>query len=169
MSLSANVDLIIHTAWPVSFNLELLAFHPQFAGIVNFLSLAASTTSTVHFEFIAPVAVVEGHTAVLASQEVRPDPSTPAPAPSSCARVEFLSELLTRRNSPKNHPPHWANCHISHKLRFVEFENTGSWSTVILGSIYVGRIPDNQGLRFDVVDFGLVICAFSGWLVYLWL
>ncbi|TGO64429.1 hypothetical protein BCON_0007g00790 [Botryotinia convoluta] len=95
-SLNENIDLIIHAAWPVNFNLALLAFHPQFLGLVNLLTLTAcaSIDSTVHLVFISPVAAVKGHTAGPASEEVISDLSTPALAPFSYARVGFLSELL---------------------------------------------------------------------------
>ncbi|KAF5870931.1 putative ochratoxin a non-ribosomal peptide synthetase protein [Botrytis fragariae] len=37
--------------------------------------------------------------------------------------------------------------------------------TVMLGLIYLGRIPDILGLRFDVVDCVPVTCGFAGWYI----
>ncbi|KAM0160188.1 hypothetical protein ACHAPG_003108 [Botrytis cinerea] len=91
-SLSGEIDLIIHAAWPVNFNLALSAFRSQFAGIINLLTLAASTNSTTRFVFVSSIAVVEGYTAGPALEEIIFGLKTPAPF--GYARAKFLSELL---------------------------------------------------------------------------
>lgn len=87
-SLRTQVSLVIHAAWPVNFNLALSSFRPQLAGLVNLLSLTASTTcSAARFVFISSVSAVEGYKngpppeAVLGTLET--------PAPLGYARSKF--------------------------------------------------------------------------------
>ncbi|KAK6821156.1 acetyl-CoA synthetase-like protein [Apiospora arundinis] len=54
-TLRSRVGHVIHSAWPVNFNLALSAFRPHLAGMVNLFSLAASATThrmSVMFIFV---------------------------------------------------------------------------------------------------------------------
>lgn len=92
-SLRTQVDVVIHAAWPVNFNLALLSLRPQLAGLVNLLDFAASTSSSrARFIFISSVSAVEGYKNGSAPEAVLYDLDTPAPL--GYARSKFLGELL---------------------------------------------------------------------------
>jgi thioester reductase-like protein len=156
-SLRTKVDLIIHAAWPVNFNLALSAFRPQLTSLLNLFTLAASATSpTVRFVFVSSVAAIEGHTASPAPEDILTDLNTPAPF--GYARAKFLAELLVdaagrhlgdvvpttvirvgQVAGPVTHPGLW---------------NPHEWlPSLVLSSLYLGQVPDSLGSRFDDVDF----------------
>ena len=155
-SLSGEIDLIIHAAWPVNFNLALSAFRSQFAGIINLLTLAASTNSTTRFVFVSSIAVVEGYTAGPALEEIIFGLKTPAPF--GYARAKFLSELLV--DAAGQHLGETISTTI---IRIGQIAgpvlNPGLWNprewfpSVMLSSLYLGQIPNSLGPRFDNVDF----------------
>ncbi|EMR87674.1 putative ochratoxin a non-ribosomal peptide synthetase protein [Botrytis cinerea BcDW1] len=155
-SLSGEIDLIIHAAWPVNFNLALSAFRSQFAGIINLLTLAASTNSTTRFVFVSSIAAVEGHTAGPALEEIIFSLKTSAPF--GYARAKFLSELLV--DAAGQHLGETISTTI---IRIGQIAgpvlNPGLWNprewfpSVMLSSLYLGQIPNSLGPRFDNVDF----------------
>ncbi|TEY87502.1 hypothetical protein BOTCAL_0001g00280 [Botryotinia calthae] len=98
-SLGEEIDLIIHTAWPVNFNLVLSASRPQFAGIVNLLILAASTNSITRFIFISSIAAVERYTAGPALEEIIFNIKTLVPF--GYAHAKLLFELLVNAAGPR--------------------------------------------------------------------
>ncbi|PQE22305.1 NRPS-like enzyme protein [Rutstroemia sp. NJR-2017a WRK4] len=156
-SLRTKVDLIIHAAWPVNFNLALSAFRPQLTGLLNLFILAASATSpTVRFVFVSSVAAIEGHTTSPAPEAILTDLNTPSPF--GYARAKFLAEQLVdtagrhlgdivpttvirvgQVAGPVQHPGLW---------------NTHEWlPSLVLSSIHLGQVPDSLSSRFDDVDF----------------
>ncbi|KAF5870932.1 putative ochratoxin a non-ribosomal peptide synthetase protein [Botrytis fragariae] len=90
--LNENINLIVHAAWLVNFNLVLSAFHSQFVEIVHLLSLAVSTNYTIRFVLISPIAAVEKHTAGPVPRAIISNLKTPMPF--SYASAKFLSRLL---------------------------------------------------------------------------
>ncbi|KAM0139901.1 hypothetical protein ACHAP3_002961 [Botrytis cinerea] len=125
-SLSGEIDLIIHAAWPVNFNLALSAFP------------------------------VEGHTAGPALEEIIFSLKTPAPFGYARAKFlsellvdaagqhlgETISTTIIRIGQiagPVLNPGLW---------------NPREWfPSVMLSSLYLGQIPNSLGPRFDNVDF----------------
>ncbi|KAI0115955.1 acetyl-CoA synthetase-like protein [Nemania sp. FL0031] len=53
--LQNSATLIIHAAWPVNFNISLVSFRPQIAGLRNFLNLASETPSPARVVFISSI------------------------------------------------------------------------------------------------------------------
>ncbi|KAI0904542.1 acetyl-CoA synthetase-like protein [Ustulina deusta] len=95
-TLRARVGLLIHNAWPVNFNLNLLAFRPLFAGLVNLFKFAADAAPrTVRTFFVSSVSAVSG-IGTGAPEEAVPDEVEPLAAPlaNGYARSKRLAELL---------------------------------------------------------------------------
>ncbi|PQE16628.1 NRPS-like enzyme protein [Rutstroemia sp. NJR-2017a BBW] len=156
-SLRTKVDLIIHAAWPVNFNLALSAFRPQLTSLLNLLTLAASATSpTVRFVFVSSVAAIEGHTASPAPEAILTDLNTPAPIGYACAK--FLAELLIDTAGR-----HLGDIVTTTVIRVGQVagpvQHPGLWNphewlpSLVLSSIHLGQVPDSLGSRFDDVDF----------------
>ncbi|KAM3081036.1 hypothetical protein ACMFMG_004993 [Clarireedia jacksonii] len=156
-SLRTNVDLIIHAAWPVNFNLALSAFRPQLTGLLNLLTLAASAASpTVRFIFVSSVAAIEGHTASPAPENIPTDLATPAPF--GYALAKFLGEILV--DAAGRHLGDTLSATIIRVGQVAgPVQHPGVWNprewlpSLILSSLYLDQIPDSLGPRFDNVDF----------------
>ncbi|KAJ5692441.1 NRPS-like enzyme [Penicillium macrosclerotiorum] len=58
--LRESVDIIIHNAWHVSFNLPVASFKPHIIGTRRILELASHSTRSAEIHFISSVAVVTG-------------------------------------------------------------------------------------------------------------
>ncbi len=56
--LTKSATLILHNAWPVSFNLSFASFQPSLLGVQNLISLALSCSFHCTFMFISSVSVV---------------------------------------------------------------------------------------------------------------
>ncbi|KID70415.1 Male sterility, NAD-binding protein, partial [Metarhizium hybridum] len=153
--LGAQVGLIIHAAWPVNFNLPLLAFRPQLAGIVNLFTFAAATTAA-RFVFISSVAAVEGHTTGAAPERVLNGLDTPAAF--GYGRAKFLGELLMDAGAR-----HFRNRIPATIIRIGQVagavQHPGQWNprewlpSMIISSLYLGQVPNSLGSHFDEVDF----------------
>ncbi|KAM3150090.1 hypothetical protein ABEW05_009592 [Botrytis cinerea] len=125
-------------------------------GIINLLTLAASTNSTTRFVFVSSIAAVEGHTAGPALEEIIFGLKTPAPF--GYARAKFLSELLV--DAAGQHLGETISTTI---IRIGQIAGPvlkpGLWNprewfpSVMLSSLYLGQIPNSLGPRFDNVDF----------------
>lgn len=156
-SLRTQVDIVIHAAWPVNFNLALLSFRPQLAGLVNLLGFAASTTSSkARFVFISSVSAIEGYEKGPAPEAVLHDLDTPAPL--GYARSKFLGELLVDAAAK-----HFQDSMSTTIIRVGQVAGPvigpGLWNphewfpSMILSSLHMGIIPNSLGKHFDEVDF----------------
>lgn len=155
--LSAKIGLIIHNAWPVNFNLNLIAFKPQFLGLVNLFRLATETTSgaPARFAFISSVsAVVTGgkHPApetVLALSD--------APNTNGYAQSKFLSELLCEIAAHELDIP-MTIARVGQVAGAVRLPG-GEWNrkewlpSLVTGSISMGCFPNSLGSQFSEIDW----------------
>lgn len=57
-----DVDRIIHTAWPVNFNMPLSSFEPSICGVRRLVDLSASAAKQVPLVFISSISTVDGWT-----------------------------------------------------------------------------------------------------------
>ncbi|KAI0712724.1 acetyl-CoA synthetase-like protein [Cerioporus squamosus] len=80
--LLSNVDIIIHNAWRVDFNLTLPSFEPLLAGVRNLLELCQRGKEAgrkAHFTFISSISVFRGYSGSVPAQEAPiGDPRTSA-------------------------------------------------------------------------------------------
>ncbi|KAI8949814.1 putative NRPS-like enzyme [Xylaria longipes] len=94
--LAARVGLLFHNAWPVNFNLTLLAFRPLLAGLVNLFKFAANVAlPSSRVVYISSVSAVAGVGSAAPTESV-PDEtmSLGAALPNGYARSKLLGELL---------------------------------------------------------------------------
>lgn len=155
--LQSKVGLIIHAAWPVNFNMTLSAFRPQLAGLVNLLSLSASTTAaSPRFVFISSVAAVEGYPKSGPPPEAILDDFDVA-APIGYGRAKLLGELLL--NAAARHLEGIAATvirvgQVAGPVRRPGLWNPQEWlPSLVLSSLYLGQVPDSPGPLFNNVDF----------------
>lgn len=155
-----QVGLIIHSAWPVNFNLGLTAFQPQFAGLVNLFHLAAETTldHTPRVIFISSVSAVGGLAAGL--DEPVPEKvftSFDTPYANGYARSKFLSELIcdtaARRLGLDTMVLRVGQ--VAGAVRRPGGEwNRAEWlPSLVMGSKEMGCLPDNLGPQFSEIDW----------------
>ncbi|KAF3003827.1 putative secondary metabolism biosynthetic enzyme [Neopestalotiopsis sp. 37M] len=154
--LRATVGIVIHAAWPVNFNMPLVAFRPQLAGLVNLMAWAASTTSSSKFVFISSIAAMEGYKSGPAPEGILQDLDTPAHFGYGMAK--FLAELLVDKAAQhlgKIMPAYIARVgQVSGPVKRPGIWNPKEWlPSMVMSSLYLGQIPDTLGPRFDRVDF----------------
>lgn len=153
--LQSHVGLIIHAAWPVNFNLDLLSFRPQLAGIVNLATLAAG--SSARLIFISSVAAVEGNTDGPPPEQVLQSFDTPAAF--GYGRAKFLCELLVEAATQ-----HFGSSTLPTTIIRVgqvggTISHPGIWNirewlpSMVISSLHLGKISDSLGSRFNNVDF----------------
>ncbi|KAH7310811.1 NRPS-like enzyme [Stachybotrys elegans] len=151
--LVSRVGLIIHNAWPVNFILELDAFRPQLAGVVNIIALSARAASQILFVSTVAAAgsAVNGQPPPEAIME-----SLSTPHPNGYAQSKFLSELVLDKASK--------DLKLAVKIARVGqvagpvwhrgVWNPREWLPSLAGSsIYLGCVPENLGPQFTVVDW----------------
>lgn len=159
--LHSRVGLVIHSAWPVNFNLALSAFRPQLVGMVNLFSLAASSTRPMRVMFISSVGAVAASVDTGAPVPESIIDSLDAAHANGYSRSKLMSELLCDTASRHLDIPvdiarvgqvaGPAN-HVSD--RSVMW-NRSEWlpSLVISSFRCLGCLPDNLGPRFSQVDW----------------
>lgn len=148
----SKVELIIHNAWPVNFNLGVPAFQPQLQGLVNLFSLAAK--HTVKVVFISSVGAVAG---VAGSAPEKVLTSLDTPFANGYSRSKFLSELLCDV----------AARHLGLDVTVARIdqvagaaERTGAaWNrsewlpSLVVSSLSLGSVPNSLGPQFSAVDW----------------
>ncbi|KAI1261602.1 putative NRPS-like enzyme [Xylariaceae sp. FL1019] len=154
--LSINIGLVIHNAWPVNFNLNLLSFRPLLAGLVNLFKFTASASVTARrFIFVSSVSAVVGE-----PTETVPDESLALDTPftNAYAHSKLLAELLCNV----------AAKHIGLRVSVLRVGQIGGstapngalwnraeWlpSLVISSALVLDCLPDNIGPSFSEVDW----------------
>ncbi|KAI1473095.1 putative NRPS-like enzyme [Daldinia caldariorum] len=156
-TLRSRVGLIVHNAWPVNFNLGLLSFRPQLAGIVNLFALSnASTTQKMKLLFISSVGVVTGSSSSseLAQESLVELQSTPHS--NGYSRSKLLAEHLC----------HYGARHLGVPVAIARvgqvagaIHTKGIWNpsewlpSLVIGSRQLGCLPNNLGPQFSVIDW----------------
>lgn len=154
-SLQSQVHLVIHAAWPVNFNMPLIAFRPQLAGLVNFMAWTADTGLAARFMFLSSIAAVEGYNGP-PPEMVLQDLDTPAPL--GYGRAKFLAEILVDAAAQ-----HLGNAMPASIVRIGQVagpvRRRGLWNpkewfpSMVMTSLHLGMVPETLGPRFDSVDF----------------
>ncbi|KAI0517475.1 putative NRPS-like enzyme [Xylaria bambusicola] len=158
--LCSRVKIVIHNAWPVNFNLNLLAFRPLLAGLVNLFKFAASAAPrTIRTFFVSSVSAVTG-LSTGAPEEIVPDDSKllPSSLANGYAGSKRLAELLCDS----------AARHIGIPVAVLRIGqvagstapggtiwNRSEWlpSLVVSSILRLNCLPDNLGPQFSNVDW----------------
>ncbi|TGO45147.1 hypothetical protein BCON_0418g00100 [Botryotinia convoluta] len=83
---------IIHSAWPVNFNLSLETFKPQLDGIINLLSFVSTIPHHVSLLFISSISSILGLESTSIPEAIIDDVS--APLSMGYAESKFISERI---------------------------------------------------------------------------
>lgn len=157
--LYTHVDLVIHNAWPVNFNLRLEEFQPPLAGLVNLFRLSAEAKlsgRTASIFFVSSVSAVASNA-----------PDHPAPekvltledAPlhtNGYAQSKFLSELLCDAAAQHLDIPVTVLRvgQVAGATQAGAEWNRKEWfPSLIVGSLSIGCVPDDLGPQFSDVDW----------------
>jgi thioester reductase-like protein/aryl carrier-like protein len=157
--LQDRVGLIIHSAWPVNFNLALSAFRPQLAGMVNLFSFAAGASRQPRLLFVSSVGAVSGASGKAATPEAVIE-SLDVAHTNGYSRSKLISELLCDD----------AAKHLKLPVSIVRVgqvagpstpagQETSSWSraewlpSLVISSMHMGCIPEDLGPRFSKIDW----------------
>ncbi|KAI1332858.1 putative NRPS-like enzyme [Xylariaceae sp. FL0255] len=156
--IQSRASLIIHNAWPVNFNLDLLAFRPQLAGLVNLFALSNAATLSLGkpmtFLFISSVGVVLD--------------AGPGPAPETLVELR-QHDAGNGYSKSKLLAEHLCECAARHLAAPVliarvgqvagAVRNKGLWNpaewlpSLVMSSRYLGCLPDSLGPQFSTVDW----------------
>lgn len=156
-TLRARVGLIIHNAWPVNFNLNLSAFRPHLAGLVNLCRLSATAAPrAVHLLFISSVGAVSGDVLQGAAVPETVLESFETPAPNGYSRSKFLSELLC--DAAAKHlgiPVTVARVgQVAGSVKLPGIWNRAEWlPSLVISSLHLNCLPGNLGARFSEIDW----------------
>ncbi|KAK6212633.1 putative NRPS-like protein biosynthetic cluster [Pestalotiopsis sp. IQ-011] len=154
-TLRTHVGLIINNAWPVNFNLNLTAFRPQMAGVVNLFSLAAATAQRVHVLFVSTVGAVAARPAAAGPAPERIPASLDDAVPNGYGQSKLLSEMLCDA----------AGRHLGVATSVARVGQVsgaadvpGLWTpkewfpSLVLSSVHLGCLPDDVGI-FSAIDW----------------
>ncbi|KAI0518045.1 acetyl-CoA synthetase-like protein [Xylaria bambusicola] len=162
-TLRSRVGVVIHNAWPVNFNLDLLAFRRQLAGLVNLFALsnaaaASEEKKNVKFLFVSSVGVVVDGTSGNAPEALvelprKQDGSSSSNGYSkSKLLAEHLCDVAARHlntSAPVARVGQVAGA-INHKGVW----NPAEWlPSLVMSSRHLGCLPDNLGPRFSTIDW----------------
>ncbi|TGJ82305.1 hypothetical protein E0Z10_g6457, partial [Xylaria hypoxylon] len=161
-TLRSRVGFIIHNAWPVNFNLDLLAFRPQLAGLVNLFALSNAAAASggkkkMKLLFVSSVGVVIDRTSGNAPEALV---ELPEKQDGSSSNGYSKSKLLAE------HLCDAAACHLNTSVLVARvgqvagaINHKGVWNpaewlpSLVMSSRHLGYLPDSLGPRFSAVDW----------------
>ncbi|KAI8953037.1 hypothetical protein F4801DRAFT_588641 [Xylaria longipes] len=146
-TLRTRVGLMIHNAWLVNFNLNLSAFRPHLARLVNLCQLSAAAAPRVlQLLSISSVGAVNGEALQgEAAPETLLEPFE-TPGPNGYSRSKFLSKLLCDAAAKNLGIP-------------VTFMLLGSWNRaewlpgLVISSLHLNCLSKDLGTQFSEVDW----------------
>ncbi|KAI0544499.1 male sterility protein-domain-containing protein [Xylaria curta] len=162
-TLRSRVGFVIHNAWPVNFNMDLLAFRPQLAGLVNLFALSNAAAASggkkkMKFLFVSSVGVVIDGTSGNAPEALVELPNKQDGSSSSNGYskskllAEHLCDVAARHLDTSVLVARVGQVAgaISHKGVW----NPAEWlPSLVMSSRHLGCLPDNLGPRFSTVDW----------------
>ncbi|KAK8075277.1 hypothetical protein PG997_009940 [Apiospora hydei] len=159
-TLRNRVGLVIHSAWPVNFNLSLSAFRPQLAGMVNLFAFAAASTHRAQLMFISSIGAVAAASSGPAPESTLD--SLDGAHANGYSRSKLLSELLCdtasrRLGIPTSIArvgqvagPVGGTGGSGNKMMW----NRSEWlPSLVISSFHLGYLPSDLGPRFSQVDW----------------
>jgi aryl carrier-like protein len=83
---------IIHSAWPVNFNITLDTFEPHLEGIINILSFISTVRQHISFLFISSISSISSLESTRVPEKIIKN--TSAPLPMGYAESKFIAENI---------------------------------------------------------------------------
>ena len=155
-TLLSQATAIIHSAWPVNFNLPLSAFGPQLVGITRLVEFVISATHSPCVFFVSSISSVLSHSdgGPLIPEDVIVDAKSPSPM--GYGESKYVAELLLD----------YASEQLSIDARIARVgqiagpvEGQGSWNewewlpSLVLSSLHVGAVPESLGSSQEKIDW----------------
>jgi thioester reductase-like protein len=154
-NLRSKVDLIIHNAWPVNFNIPLASFHPHLAGLVNLFELSVSSENQASVLFVSSVSSIMG----LSNAGPVPEQiisSFDAPHRNGYAESKFIGELLCNEatNYLKIHTSVARIGQIAGSVKQPGLWNPTEWvPSLIISSVHLNALPESLGPTLSNIDW----------------
>ncbi|KAF7973245.1 hypothetical protein HWV62_15753 [Athelia sp. TMB] len=181
--LCSSVNIIIHNAWRLDFNLSLASFEPNIRGTRNLVDLASSSAnaSTLRFLFTSTIASSQGWNPSkgVFPEEVQYDASVAVgggygESKYVCERVRILDHIHPTRNADMGMQILAKSGLHATSFRIGQITGGrpgGAWATsdwvpsFVKSSLALGALPDAQGvaawLPVDVVSQAVLDVALS--------
>ncbi|KAJ8058334.1 hypothetical protein OCU04_012526 [Sclerotinia nivalis] len=169
--IQGSVTDVIHSAWPVNFNLSLDTFKSQLEGIVNLLSFVSAVPHHISLLFISSISSILGLESTIVPEKIIND--TSAPLPMGYAESKFISERILDYASKKM-------SNVDVKVARVgqiagPAYTSGAWNmsewmpSLVITSFHIGFIPENLGsdkmkldwVPIDILSSSLVDISFN--------
>ena len=151
-----RVTAIIHSAWPVNFNLPLSAFDSQLLGMTRLIEFAVNTIQFSILFFVSSTDSVLGYYGSSPSirEEIVLDSNTPSS--NGYEESKYLAELLLDHASRRL----FIDTRIARVGQIAgPVEGQGIWNewewlpSLVLSSLHIGAIPDSLGAGQDKIDW----------------
>lgn len=155
-ALLTQATAVIHSAWPVNFNLPLSAFGPQLVGITRLAEFAVSAAHSPVVFFVSSISsVLDYHGS---SPSIREEIISDTKAPSSMGYGEskYLAELLLDYASKRlSIDAGIARVgQIAGPVNVQGIWNEWEWlPSLVLSSLHVGAVPDSLGASQTKIDW----------------
>ena len=155
-ALLSRATAIIHSAWPVNFNLPLSAFGPQLVGITRLVEFVVSAAHSPSVFFVSSVSSVLSRSdgGPLIPEDVILDAN--APSPMGYGESKYVAELLLDYASEK----FFIDARIARVGQIAgPVEGQGTWNewewlpSLVLSSAQVGAVPDSLGSSQNKIDW----------------
>lgn len=163
---------IIHSAWPVNFNLSLDTFKPQLDGIINLLSFVSAARHRISLLFTSSISSILALHSTTVPETIIDD--TLAPLPMGYAESKFISERILDYAAKTMMPT------VDIKVARVgqiagPAYTSGVWNksewmpSLVVTSFHMGFIPENLGsdkikldwVPIDILSSSLIDISFD--------
>lgn len=155
---------IIHSAWPVNFNLSLETFKPQLDGIIHLLSFVSAIPHQVSLLFISSISSILALESTLIPETIIDDVS--APLPMGYAESKFISERILDYASKTKLPT------VDIKVARVgqiagPAYTSGVWNpsewmpSLVITSFHMGFLPELDWVPIDILSSSLTDLSFN--------
>lgn len=149
--LLANVDRVIHNAWPVNFNISISTFEPVIRGVRNLADFSYAAAKNVPIIFVSSIGTADSWSAAEPVPEKRIDDlSLPQ---MSYGRSKMLASLILDAAAETSKIP-------SASVRVGQIAGpraeAGVWNrqefipSLIASSVYLGVLPDSLGPMSEI-------------------
>ncbi|KAL8732909.1 MAG: hypothetical protein Q9166_002510 [cf. Caloplaca sp. 2 TL-2023] len=156
-----SIDLIIHNAWQVDFNLSLESYEQiHIQGVHNLIQLSAQSTRQPRIFFISSIAAVMNwplphHEGRKIPEEISTDFTVPQPM--GYAESKFVAEQLLA-NANKKCNIHISICRVGQIAGPVLGSEGRAWNknewfpSLVVSSMHLGMLPERLG-KLNAVDW----------------
>ncbi|PQE15461.1 NRPS-like enzyme protein [Rutstroemia sp. NJR-2017a BVV2] len=164
---------IIHSAWPVNFNISLDTFEPHLQGIINLLSFVSTARQHISLLFISSISSISSLESTVVPEKIIKD--TSAPLPMGYAESKFIAENIldyaSKQEKLKNVDLKVARVgQIAGPAYTSGVWNKSEWMpSMVVTSFHMGFIPSDLGsekmkldwVPIDILSSSLVDISFN--------